>query len=144
MQWKKHSLLRVAKISKKLKRGSFLDNTVKRVVFTEFQNALFRFLSSTLCSSIGTQLETKHPPPGECHYFPFNASVHPLLELTKQSSRSRLEFVPLSCCVDTVNTPNITQCQGLTDRTRIPYTDPPVAKPQMNDQLYTEVNQRNR
>lgn len=59
-------------------------------------------------------------------------------ELAKQSSRSRLEFVPLSCCVDTVNTPNITKCQGLTDRTRIPYTDPPVAKAQMNDQLYTE------
>lgn len=55
-----------------------------------------------------------------------------------QQSRKPLEFVPLSCCRDTENTPNITKCQGLADKTRIPYTDPPVSPQQMNDQLHTE------
>ena len=51
----------VVKISKAVKKGSFSKNTAKRVAFTENWNTLFRVLSSILCSSIGTQLGTKHP-----------------------------------------------------------------------------------
>ena len=50
-------------------------------------------------------------------------------------------FVPSSCCKDPENTPNISKCQGHTDITIIPYTDPPVYIHQLNDQLYTEVRQ---
>ena len=60
---KKKSLLRVAKISEAVERGSFSDNTAKSIVFTEPGNTLFRALSLSLCSSIGTQLGAKHPPP---------------------------------------------------------------------------------
>ena len=44
------------------KKGSFSDNTAKRVVFTEVLNTLFRVLSSILCSSIGTYLGAKNHP----------------------------------------------------------------------------------
>ena len=54
-------------------------------------------------------------------------------------SQAAPEFVPTSCCRDPENTPNITKCQGLTDRTIIPFRGPPVAPRLINDQLYTEV-----
>ena len=59
---KKHSLFRVVKISKTVKRGSFSDNIAKMVVFTETRNTLCKVLLSLFCSSIGTQLGSKHPP----------------------------------------------------------------------------------
>ena len=58
---KKRSLFRAVKISKNSKRGTFSDNTAKRVVFTETRNTLFRVLSSILCSSTCTQSEATHP-----------------------------------------------------------------------------------
>ena len=48
-------MFRVVKNSKALKRGSFSENTAKRVIFTEIWNTLFRVLSSILCSNIGAK-----------------------------------------------------------------------------------------
>ena len=55
LYWEKNSVFRVVKISRALKRGSFSENTAKRVIFTEIWNTLFRVLSSILCSSIGVK-----------------------------------------------------------------------------------------
>ena len=51
----------VVRISKAAKRGSFSDNTAKRIVFTETRNTLVRVLASIFFSSIGTQFGAKHP-----------------------------------------------------------------------------------
>ncbi|XP_045166200.2 CD82 antigen-like isoform X2 [Mercenaria mercenaria] len=49
------------------------------------------------------------------------------------------EYVPVSCCKDPENTPNVTKCQGVVDKRSIPVIGPPVIdKNQLNDQLYTE------
>lgn len=52
----------------------------------------------------------------------------------------KYEYVPVSCCKDTENTPNVTKCQGSIDKTTIPNAGPPVLhSSQYNDQLHTEV-----
>lgn len=58
-------------------------------------------------------------------------------ELTPRPKK--FEYVPVSCCVDTENTPNVTKCQGSIDQTSIPMKGPPVLDfSQLNDQLHTE------
>ncbi|KAL4225852.1 hypothetical protein ACF0H5_013841 [Mactra antiquata] len=48
-------------------------------------------------------------------------------------------YVPLSCCIDSENTPNVTKCQGVSNDQIIPKFGPPVLhQSQLNDQLYTE------
>ena len=51
------------------------------------------------------------------------------------------EYVPASCCKDSLNTPNITKCQGTgkNNANKIPVIGPPVPDRSMNDQLYTQV-----
>lgn len=49
------------------------------------------------------------------------------------------KYVPESCCRDSENTPNVTKCQGISDKTVIPVVDPPLrSASEENDQLYTE------
>ncbi|XP_060593471.1 CD82 antigen-like [Ruditapes philippinarum] len=51
----------------------------------------------------------------------------------------KIEYVPTSCCKDTENTPNVTQCQGLINKAIIPQFGPPItSEDNLNDQLYTE------
>ncbi|WAR25707.1 TSN11-like protein [Mya arenaria] len=72
------------------------------------------------------------------YYKTYTDWFHNNTELAKKSRKLQLEYVPLSCCVDPENTPNVTQCQGLSRPTIIPVTGPPVGEDQTNDQLFTE------
>lgn len=59
--------------------------------------------------------------------------------LSADPGTRNIEYVPTSCCKDAENTPNVTKCQGLSDKTVIPVRGPPLRfDSEVNDQLYTE------